>query len=228
MSDQYPPFYLTADLVVLTLRDGRLHLLLVRRGVEPFLGQLALPGGFALPDEDLLATAQRELLEECGITPDQVLLEQLRSYGRPNRDPRHHRVVSVAWLAMGADLPEPQAGTDAVDALWVPLNELDETELAFDHAEIVRDGVERARARLEYSGDAAAFCRPEFTVAELREVYQAVWGVELDKANFHRKVTGAVGFLRPTGERTSRGGGRPAMLYTADASAVLHPAILRP
>ncbi len=137
------------------------------------------------------------------------------------------RVVSVAWLVLAPDLPTPVAGTDAADASWRPVDDVLATgRLAFDHVTIVRDGVERARAKLEYSSLGASFCAEEFTVGELRAVYEAVWGIELDPRNFHRKVTGTPGFLVETGHTTTRGGGRPAMLYTARAAA-LNPPILR-
>jgi len=224
----YPPFAVTADLVVLTLRDGELFALLIRRGAEPYAGKLALPGGFTHVDEGVEAAAYRELQEEANVGRRDVVLEQLRTYGAPERDPRM-RVVSVAWLALGANLPEPTAGSDAADAFWMPVRKAlrRPKELAFDHAQILRDGLERARNKIEYSTLATAFCPKEFTVGELREVYEAVWGIELDPRNFHRKVTGAEGFLIETGERTTRAGGRPAMLYRAGPAEQLHPPILR-
>lgn len=224
----YPRFAVTADLVVLTLRDGELCALLIRRGVEPYAGKLALPGGFTGPDEDIEAAAYRELQEEVGVGPEDVVLEQLRTYGAPQRDPRM-RVVTVAWLALGANLPEPTAGSDAAKAFWMPVPKAlrRRKELAFDHAQILRDGLDRARAKLEYSTLATAFCPEEFTVGELREVYEAVWGLQLDPRNFHRKVTGADGFLIATSERTTRAGGRPAMLYRAGPADQLYPPILR-
>jgi 8-oxo-dGTP diphosphatase len=100
--------------------------------------------------------------------------------------------------------------------------------MAFDHARILRDGVERARSKLEYTPLGAAFCPPEFTVAELRRVYEMVWGTPLDPRNFHRKVTGAEDFLIPTGTSTSRDGGRPARLYRPGPAEMLHPPMLRP
>ena len=99
--------------------------------------------------------------------------------------------------------------------------------LAFDHHEILADGVERARAKLEYTGYAAALCGETFTIADLHAVYEAVWGVALDRANFHRKVTGVAGFLTATGERREGGRGRPARVYRADPLVVLSPPILR-
>ncbi|MCZ3385764.1 MAG: NUDIX hydrolase [Actinomycetia bacterium] len=222
----FPPFAVTVDLVVLTVRDGELQVLLVRRGVAPYQGRWALPGGFVQIDEDLSAAAVRELREETGLRLDDVHLEQLATYGAPRRDPRM-RVVSVAWLVLAPDLPSPVAGTDAADASWRPVDgTLSSGRLAFDHASILSDGVERARAKLEYSSLGASFCDDEFTVGELRAAYEAVWGVELDPRNFHRKVTGTPGFLVETGRTTTRGGGRPAMLYTAQDAAV-NPPLLR-
>jgi len=221
----FPAVAVTVDLVVLTVRADELEVLVVRRGEEPFAGRESLPGGFVRPEEDLLAAAQRELAEETGIGPGSAHLEQLASYGTPDRDPRM-RVVTVAHLALVADPPTPQAGTDAAAARWAPVAEVS-PGLAFDHDVVVRDGVERARAKLEYSSLGASFCRPEFTVAELRRVYEAVWGRRLDPRNFHRKVTGTAGFLEPTGETTGRDGGRPAQLYRRGPATTLHPPLLR-
>jgi len=213
----------TVDLVVLTLRDGAHSVLLVRRGEAPFRGRWALPGGFVRPDEDLGGAAARELEEETGLV-EGVHLEQLGSYGAPRRDPRM-RVVTVAYLAIGPSLPDPVAGGDASHAAWVPVREA--RRLAFDHSDILRDGVERARSKLEYTSLAAAFCDEPFTVSELREVYEAVWGVELDPRNFHRKVTGAVGFLQPTGEQRQEGRGRPAQLFRRGPADLLLPPMMR-
>ena len=224
-----PSFRVTVDLVVLTVRAGALTALAVRRGVPPYKGRWALPGGFVRPDEDLLDAAVRELEEETGLTSVAVHLEQLRTYGGPRRDPRG-RVVTVAYLALAPDLPAPAAGTDASAARWAPVDDLLATpaRLAFDHATILADGVERARAKLEYTPLAAAFCPPEFTIAELRHVYEAVWGTSLDPRNFHRKVTGTPGFVEETGASTARHGGRPAQLYRRGDASLLHPAMLRP
>ena len=222
----FPPVAVTVDLVVLTLRGGDLHVLLVERGEEPFGGALALPGGFVRPDETLDAAALRELGEETGLRDVPGHLEQLRTYGDPGRDPRM-RVVSVAYLALAPDLPEPAAGTDAADARWVPLARASAAELAFDHRAILADGVERARAKLEYTALATAFCPPEFTVADLRAVYEAVWGVPLDPRNFHRKVTSTPGLLVDTGRTRAEGRGRPAALYRAGAARTLQPPFTR-
>jgi 8-oxo-dGTP diphosphatase len=221
-------FAVTVDLAVFTIRDDRLCALAVRRGVSPYRGRLALPGGFVLENEGLLEAARRELAEETGLDDRRMHLEQLATYGAPRRDPRM-RVVSVAYLAFAAELPEPSAGTDAAEASWRPVAELltGPGRLAFDHGQILTDGLERARAKLEYSPLATVFCRSEFTVAELRHVYEVVWGAALDPRNFHRKVTGSPRFLVPTGKRTTRNGGRPAQLYRRGKASLLNPPITR-
>ena len=218
----------TVDLVILTVRDGRLAVLAVRRGGHPFRGRWALPGGFVGEAEDLADAAVRELAEETGVATLQGHLEQLATYGAPGRDPRG-RVVTVAYLALLPEAPAPAAGSDAADAAWLAVDDLldDPAALAFDHHRILGDGVERARAKLEYSPLAAAFCGEEFTIGELRRVYEAVWGTPLDPRNFHRKVSGTPGFVEATGATTTRDGGRPAQLFRRGPAALLHPAMLR-
>lgn len=222
----FPAVAVTVDLVVLTLRGGALHVLLVDRGEEPFRGSAALPGGFVRPDESLDAAAARELSEETGLADVPGHLEQLRSYGDPGRDPRM-RVVSVAYLALAPGLPEPCAGSDAAAARWVAVAEAQAAPLAFDHAAILADGLERARSKLEYSTLATAFCPPEFTVGDLRAVYEAVWGRPLDPRNFHRKVTGTPGLLADTGRTRAEGPGRPATVYRAGSASTVHPPLAR-
>lgn len=223
----YPPVAVTVDVVVFTIRADLLAVLLVRRGEAPHLGEWALPGGFIRPDEDLDHAAHRELAEETGLATG-IHLEQLRSYGAPERDPRM-RTVTVAYLALAPDLAAPVAGTDAAHAAWVPVQEAlsDRAGLAFDHAQILKDALDRARAKLEYTPLATAFCPPEFTVAELRHVYETVWGVALDPRNFHRKVTKTPGFLEPLGTTTTRDGGRPAQLFRRGDLDVLNPPMTR-
>ncbi|MEU0878199.1 NUDIX domain-containing protein [Lentzea sp. NPDC005914] len=217
---------MTADLVILTIRGGVLHVLLVERANEPFRGKLALPGGFVRGRESLDETAARELAEETGVDPATLHLEQVGVYSEPDRDPRTPRVVTCAYLAIAPDLPVPVAGGDARAARWVPVDEA--AGLAFDHDVILRDAVEQARDKLQSTTVATAFCGTEFTIAELRAVYEAVWGFALDKPNFHRKVTDADGFIEPTGEKRSTGNGRPAALYRAGEAELLLPPMSRP
>lgn len=218
---------LTADLVILTIRDGALCVLLVERKNEPFQGRMALPGGFLRGDESLEQTAARELAEETGLDAAALQLQQVGVYSAPNRDPRRPRAVTCAYLAIAPNLPVPVAGSDARTAHWLPVAEAADTALAFDHDRILADAVELARTLLQFSTIATAFCGPEFTIADLREVYEAVWGVVLDKPNFHRKVTDAEGFVVATGGKRSSPTGRPAALYRAGDAAELVPPMMR-
>ena len=222
----FPPVYVTVDVVLLTLRDDALHVLMVERGSQPWRGWLALPGGFVRQDEDLLAAARRELREETGLAVEPAHLEQLGTFGRPDRDPRA-RTVAVAHLAVLPALPEPVAGTDAAAASWQPVEEVLDGELPFDHHDILSAGVERARSKLEYTPLATAFVGPTFTIADLRHVYETVWGRRIDPGNFHRKVVGSRGFVeRGPGER-SGSRGRPAAVYRAGAATLLNPPLWR-
>jgi 8-oxo-dGTP diphosphatase len=241
-ASRYPPVAVTVDIVLLTVRAGRLSVLLVQRKGHPFQGHWALPGGFVEPDDDLDDAARRELQEETGVKvaggggSSEALgyVEQLRSYGAPGRDPRM-RVVSVAYVGFTAHNEPALAGSDAADARFWAVDDLaiegiggeDGTPLAFDHAFVVADGVERARAKLEYTTLATAFLDEPFTLGELRRIYEAVWAEPLHEGNFRRKVLSTPGFVAPTG-RTAPTDGRPAALYRRGPATQLHPPILRP
>ncbi|MER7113541.1 NUDIX domain-containing protein [Saccharomonospora azurea] len=233
MSDEQwvpPVVQLAVDLVILTLRQSELHVLLVERGIDPYQGALALPGGFLNNSaEGLLEAARRELSEEAGLNSSQLHLEQIGAYGDPRRDPRG-RVVSVVYLAIAPGLPEPAAGTDAAGASWAKVEAVlaGGCELAFDHRKMVESGVERAREKIERTALATAFCDTTFTIAELQRVYEAVWGVRLDPRNFYRKVQNVPGFLTPAGSERRRTKGRPGRLFRAGPRVLLDPPILRP
>ncbi len=222
----FPPVYVTVDVVLLTVRDDRLHVLMVERGSQPWRGSLALPGGFLRQTEDLADGARRELREETGLDIEPVHLEQLGTFGAPERDPRA-RTVSVAYLAVLPALPSPVAGTDAADASWELVDDMLDRELPFDHHEILAAGVDRARSKLEYTSLATAFAGPSFTMAELRRVYEVVWGRALDPGNFHRKVLGTDGFVRRTAAQRAGSRGRPAATYEQGDAVLLNPPILR-
>jgi 8-oxo-dGTP diphosphatase len=232
-------FPVTVDVVALTVRNDVLNVLLITRLIDPFRGMLALPGGFVLPGEDLATAASRELAEETGVDRVPGHLEQLASYGPKGRDPRGD-VLTVAHLLLAPDFPVLSAGSDAEHAAWYPVTQVLDggLELAFDHRRILGDALERAKSKLEYSPLGAAFCGEEFTVAQLRAVYEAVWGTRLDPRNFHRKATGTPGFLEDTGRMTAGDAGRPAALFRLveaarpaagqPSRAVLNPPLMRP
>ncbi len=227
----YPPFAVTVDIVVMTITEGDLRVLLIRRAIPPFRDSWALPGGFVRPDEDLDTAAARELAEETSINQEPEHLEQFGTYGHPDRDPRM-RVVSVGYWAIVPDLPAPKGGSDAAYAELVPVAELEsgQIRLAFDHDRIVADAIARARSSLEDTTIATRFCPPEFTISDLRRVYDAVWDSELDPGNFQRKVKQTVGFLKPLKQTTRSGdkGGRPAALWTSGPAESLSPPLARP
>lgn len=226
----FPPFAVTVDIVVLTV-DERLSILLVERGVEPYAGDLALPGGFVLPSESTETAARRELLEETGIAEADlagVHLEQLATFSEPDRDPRM-RVVSVAYLALSPVKPAPEAGSDASAARWVPVDDALAGGLAFDHAAILDAGVERARSKLEYTTLATSLAGPDFTLGELQHVYETTWGCDLERANFRRKVLATPGFVTKTRRRrVGDAGGAPAAVYQRGAGRLLDPPMMRP
>ncbi|WP_284989502.1 NUDIX domain-containing protein [Arthrobacter sp. efr-133-TYG-120] len=242
MPKSYPAparFPVTVDVVALTVSEDVLNVLLITRRITPFRGALALPGGFVLAGEDLVTAAARELAEETGVEQIPGHLEQLGSYGPQNRDPRGE-VLTVAHLLLAPNFPVLSAGSDAEHAAWYPVNQVldGELKLAFDHERILADALERAKSKLEYSPLGAAFCGEEFTIAQLRAVYEAVWGTRLDPRNFHRKATGTPGFLEDTGRMTAGDAGRPAALFRLaeaarlsvgqPARAVLNPPLMRP
>ncbi len=237
----FPPIGVTVDVVVLTVQQDQLSVLLIRRGGHPHRGRWALPGGFVMPDEDLDVAAARELAEETGVPLDRTYLEQLRSYGRPGRDPRM-RIVSVAYLGLVPELPRLSAGSDATDTRLWPLADLatggsaasdvsaacgERPRLAFDHEQILGDAVERARAKLEYTSLATVLVPDPFTVTDLHRVYEAVWCAPLDPERFRDQVLSVPGYVTPVAG-SDPAGGTGEVLYTRGAATVLHPAILRP
>ncbi len=200
------------DIVVLTIRENKLTVLLIKRGIPPFEGSYALPGGFVLNEESLEQAALRELSEETGTTD--VYLEQLYSFGEANRDPRG-RVVSVAYYALISSERAPlSAGSDAAEARWFPVEDL--PKLAFDHATIVDSAVTRLRNKLEYTSVGFQLLPAKFTLSELQHVYEVILGKELDKRNFRRKID-ALRLVKPLREM-QRTGRKPARLYAFRSS----------
>ena len=197
----------TVDIVIFTIQSDELKVLLVKRGIPPFKGQFALPGGFVHEDESLDDAAMRELREETGVSD--VYLEQLYSFGHPGRDPRE-RIITVAYYALiSADRSQLAAGTDTTEAVWSRVSKL--PPLAFDHRKILDYALERLRNKLEYTTVGFQLLPEKFSLTELLGVYEAILDKELDKRNFRRKID-LLKILKPTSEYR-RGGQRPARLY---------------
>ena len=200
--------HVTVDIVVFTVHEETLQVLLIERGIDPFKGLYALPGGFVLAEETLEQAAFRELFEETG-TKD-VYLEQLYTFGDPHRDPRG-RVVTVAYYALVPTDKSPLlAGTDAAAAGWYPVSAL--PPLAFDHGKIVEYAVDRLRNKLEYTNVGFQLLPAKFTLSALQALHEAILGKPLDKRNFRRKVLG-LGLVKPSKEMQATGR-KPARLFS--------------
>jgi 8-oxo-dGTP diphosphatase len=200
------PIGLAADAVVFTVTAAGLAVLLVRRREPPAQGRWSLPGGFVGTTEDPAETVVRKLEEKTGLPP--IYLEQLRTYAEPRRDSRGW-LPSIAYLALVPAELLPEGGP--TDAAWHPVDSL--PRLAFDHARIVEDGLERVRGKLWYSNIAVGLLPPEFTMSQARTVYERVAGVEYDPGNFSRDLR-AGGLVVETGDFAEQhGSGRPAGLF---------------
>lgn len=207
-SYDYPHPAVTVDIVIFTVRDAQLKLLLIRRAGEPYQGKWALPGGFIHLDETLEGSARRELEEETGVSG--VYLEQLYTFGAPDRDPRE-RVITVAYYALiPSDKLQLRAATDAEAVGWFGMDEL--PDLAFDHPDIIAMAHQRLVAKLDYSTIAFQFLGRDFTLSELQSVYEIILREELDKRNF-RKWALALEQIEETGRERRDGAHRPAKLY---------------
>lgn len=211
-----PPISLTVDAVVFgyTAETG-ISVLLIQRKYEPFKESWALPGGFVLENESLEDAVARELEEETGVEIN--YLEQLYTFGRPDRDPRN-RIVSVAYFALvRPDAFELSAKTDASDAQWFPIMDL--PELAFDHDEILSTAIQRLRAKITYEPIGFELLEKKFPFPDLEELYRNLLlhtvGSEkkLDRRNFKKKMM-RLGILEELDEyRRPSGAGRPARLF---------------
>jgi 8-oxo-dGTP diphosphatase len=211
----HPRPSVTVDVVIFTLRETCLQVLLIKRGEQPFKGSWALPGGFVRINESLEDAATRELAEETGIS--EAYLEQLYTYGDPDRDPRS-RVITVAYFALiPPDKPiRTEGGSDVAQAAWFPVENL--PYLAFDHDQIVSYALRRLRYKLEYSAVGFELLPEEFTLTELQTTYEIILGEKLDKRNFRRRILEANVIEATDSMRT--GDGRPARLYRYQADAV--------
>jgi 8-oxo-dGTP diphosphatase len=210
-SYKYPRAALTVDCVVFGFDEGDLKLLLIQRDLEPFAGRWALPGGFVHVDESLEDAARRELQEETGVS--RVYLEQLYTFGRPDRDPRE-RVVTVAYYALvKLSLHSVKAATDARNAAWFAVSDL--PRLAFDHEEIIEAALERLKGKVRYEPIGFELLPPKFTLTQLQHLYETLLEAPLDKRNFRKKIL-AMDLLAETDEIEQDVAHRAARLYRFD------------
>ena len=231
-TSEFPFVYLTADVVLLAVRpDEGLSVLVVRRGNPPYQGRWAFPGGFVDDREDVERAARRELREETGVHGRWLQLEQIGAYAAPRRD-RRHRTVSVAFLGVAGPDVTGRAGDAAADVAWLPVRELlapatRSSRLAFDHGTILADALALLSSRMEHTSIGLGLLPRQFTVADLRAVYEQVWERPLDPGNFQRKVTSIPGLLEDTGKLSTGGRGRPAALFTAGGADEIWPPLSR-
>ena len=262
---EFPPFAVTVDIAVFTLMDlpvppksgqaprKELAAVLIVRGGDTEAGRYALPGGFVHIDEDLSAAALRELHEEAGLELPTSAIHQFRAYGDPDRDPRM-RVVTVAHTALTSIDVALEAGTDAKEVEIVPVRRIldGEISLAFDHDQILRDALEFVQVLVEETSVILELCPESFTLTELRHACEAVWGYEVDRATFNKRVLNIEGFLEAEDSEISYSSpsgdfemlslslqslemplkpstrGRPAKHYRRGWAETLHPPLLRP
>jgi len=204
----YPQPSVTVDIIIFTIQEKKLKVLLVKRGIEPFKGMWAIPGGFVRINESLEEAAERELKEETGVEAD--YLEQLYTFGDVKRDPRG-RVITVVYFALIK--PEKinlKASTDAFEAKWFSVNNL--PKLAFDHAKILKYALKRLRWKFEYTTTAFSLLPKKFTLTQLQEIYEIVLGKKFDKRNFRKKIL-SLKILKKSGKEKNVSH-RPSQLYS--------------
>ncbi len=207
-ADRLPPLPVTVDTVILTVLEGRLQVVLVKRLDEPFAGQWALPGGFVHPTESLESAARRELEEATGA--GDVYLEQLYTFGAPDRDTRG-RVVSVAYFALvAADRCPLTPHRLEAEAHWFWVKQL--PTMAFDHLDMLQVALQRVRTKLEYTTLGFQLMPETFTLQELQKTYEIILDRELDKRNFRRRLK-LLDLVEAVGAKRAEGPGRPAELY---------------
>ncbi len=202
----------TVDIVVFTLIKGKIKVLLIKRGMHPFLDCWALPGGFVKMDKSLINSASKELMEKTGISKKDAYLEQLYTFGNPKRDPRT-RVISVAYYALVDSSKiklKKEHKKNIKDIRWVSVYKLPE-KMAFDHREIIMYALKRLRYKLEYTAVGFELLPELFTLTELQKLYSEILNEKLDKRNFRKKIL-SLGILKPTKEYR-KGMHRPARLY---------------
>lgn len=207
---KYPHPAVTTDCIVFGFDGTKLNLLLINRGIEPYKGSWALPGGFMKIDETAEQGALRELQEETGVKD--IYIEQMQAFTAVDRDPRE-RVMTIAFMAfVRQEKYEVIAGDDAAKAQWFPVKSL--PQLAFDYKEIITLALDKLRWKMTYEPLAFRLLNKTFTISQLQTIYEVVFDKRFDRRNFHKKLT-SLGYIIPT-EEQQKTIGRPSTLYTFD------------
>ena len=202
----YPRPAVTTDCVIFGYDRKELKVLLIERGIEPFKGCWAFPGGFLNMDEDALAGARRELKEETGL--ENAFIEQFHTFSEPGRDPRG-RVITIAHYAL-VKIQEVEGGDDAAQARWFPIGEV--PPLAFDHDRILRMAMSRLKERIHFEPVGFELLPDVFTKPQLQNLYESILEVHFDRRNFASKML-KLGILEDTGDRPAGASSRIPVSY---------------
>lgn len=203
---KYPHPSVTTDCVIFGFDGTKLNVLLIERGIEPFKGQWAFPGGFLKMDETTEEGAMRELFEETGLK--EVYIRQFHTFSEVNRDPRE-RVITIAYYAL-VQISEVQGGDDAAKAQWFPLDQV--PSLAFDHDLILRQALSELRKQIHFEPIGFELLPEKFTMTQLQRLYEAILNVKFDRRNFHNKLL-KLGILTELDEKLTLANKKIAFLY---------------
>ncbi len=203
---KYPHPSVTTDCVIFGFDGASLKVLLVQRGVEPYKGRWAFPGGFLKMDESAEEGALRELQEETGLKD--AYIRQFHTFSAPNRDPRE-RVITIAYYAL-VRMQGVKGGDDAADARWFALDEV--PQLAFDHDQILRKAEQALRQQIHFEPIGFELLPAEFTIKELQNLYEAILGMRFDRRNFYNKMK-RLGLLEQTDETVNPTHRKEAYLF---------------
>ena len=202
----YPRPAVTTDCVIFGYDGKELKVLLIERGIEPFKGCWAFPGGFLNMDEDALAGAKSELKEETGL--EDAFIEQFHTFSEPGRDPRG-RVITIAHYAL-VKIQEVEGGDDAAQARWFPIGEV--PPLAFDHDRILRMAMSYLKEKIHFEPVGFELLPDVFTMPQLQNLYEAILEVHFDRRNFASKML-KLGILEDTGDRPAGASSRIPVSY---------------
>lgn len=203
---KYPHPSVTTDCVIFGFNGTKLNVLLIERGIEPFKGQWAFPGGFLKMDETTEEGAMRELFEETGLK--EAYIRQFHTFSEVNRDPRE-RVITIAYYAL-VQISEAQGGDDAAKAQWFPLDQV--PSLAFDHDLILRQALSELRKQIHFEPIGFELLPKKFTMTQLQRLYEAILNVKFDRRNFHNKLL-KLGILTELDEKLTLANKKIAFLY---------------